>query len=113
MKDVAVFSMHPLEGSNAVIQSIPTDPKRNIEYALVHKLLDGVFHVLPIDETDATESVRAANCRNTKDSSCSIKTRAQLFALARATAAARRTDRGGLAIRLPDGTEQRPASAPR
>jgi hypothetical protein len=26
-------------------------PKRNIEYALVRTLIDGVFHVLPIDET--------------------------------------------------------------
>ena len=74
--------MHPFEGSNATIQSTPADPKRNIEYALVHKLLDGVFHMLPIDETDATETVRAANCRKTKDSSCSIKTRKHLLALA-------------------------------
>jgi hypothetical protein len=88
-------------------------PKRNIEYALVRTLIDGVFHVLPIDENDATEAVCATNCRKTKDSSCSIKTRAHLFAQARATATARRTDRGGLAIHLPDGAEQRPAGAPR
>ncbi len=102
MKDVAAFSAHPFEGGDSIIQSIPTDPKHHIEYALMHKLLDGVFQVLPIDEDDAAEAVRKANCQKTKDFSCRIETRDQLFALARATAAARRDDRGGLAIRLPD-----------
>ncbi len=103
MKDVMAFSVHPFEGNDSIIQSIPANPKHKIEYAVMHKLLDGVFHVLPIDEDDATEAVRAANCHKTKDSSCRIETREQLFALARASAAARHEDRGGLALRLADG----------
>ena len=103
MKDTAAFSVHPFEGSDSIIQSTPADPKRHIEYAVMHKLLDGVFHVLPIDEDDASEAVRAANCHKTKDSACRIETREQLFALARASAAPRHQDRGGLAIRLPAG----------
>lgn len=102
MKDTVAFSVHPFEGDDAIIQSVPADPKHHIEYALMHKLLDGVFHVVPIDEDDASEAVRAANCQQTKDSPCRIGTREQLFTFAQATAAKRRADRGGLAIRLPD-----------
>lgn len=102
MKDTAAFSMHPFEGDDFIIQSVPADKEHRIDYALMHKLLDGVYHVLPVDENDASEAVRKANCRKTKDSSCRIETREQLFALARATAAKRHADRGGLAIRRPN-----------
>lgn len=102
MKDTAAFSVHPLEGDDSIIQSVPADKEHRIDYALMHELLDGVFHVLLIDENDASEAVRKAHCRKTGDSPCRIETREQLFALARATAAKRRADRGGLALRLPD-----------
>jgi hypothetical protein len=102
MNDTAAFSVHPFEGDDFIIQSVPADKEKHIDYALMHKLLDGVYHVLPIDENDASEAVRKAGCRKTKDSTCRIETRAQLFALARATAAKRHADRGGLALRRPN-----------
>jgi hypothetical protein len=101
MKDTAAFSVHPFAGDNSIIQSVPADKERHFDYAVMHKLLDGVYHVLPIDENDASEAVRKANCRKTKGSPCRVETREQLFALARATAAKRHADRGGLAIRRP------------
>ena len=102
MKDTAAFSVHPFEGDGSIIQSVPANNEHRIEYALMHKLLDGVYHVLPIDEDDASEAVRKASCRKTKDSACRIETREELFALARATAAKRSSDRGGLALQRPD-----------
>jgi hypothetical protein len=62
-----------------------------------------VRRTIAIDEEDADEPVRAANCRKTKDSTYRIETPTQLLTRARATAA-RRKDDGGLAIRLSDGS---------
>ena len=101
MKDITGFSVHPFENGDYIVQSRPDDPNDKIEYAVLHTLVDGVYQAIPIDEDDAAETVRAANCRTEKKSSCRIETRDQLWALARATAAQRK-DRGGLAIRLSD-----------
>jgi hypothetical protein len=100
MKDVVGFTVYPFEGGDYVVQTKPNDPKDKIEYALLHPFVDGVYQAVPIDENDASAAVRATNCQKTKDSSCRVQTRAQLWALARATAA-RPKDRGGLAIKLP------------
>jgi len=100
MKDITGFTVHPFESGDYIVQTKPEDPKAKIEYALLHVFVDGVYQAILIDEDDADAAVRAANCRKDNDSSCRIETRAQLWALARATAA-RRQDRGGLAIRLP------------
>ena len=85
---------------------------RITEYALLHKLAEGVYQVIAIDEADADEPTRAAYCGKgdkTDPSPCRIATRDQLFAFARATAARRKTD-GGLVIRLPDNEKAaRPA----
>ena len=67
----------------------------------MRKLADGVYQVIAIDEADADEATRAANCKHPGGIACRIETREQLFAFARATAARRKND-GGLAIRLPD-----------
>ncbi|MEI9803885.1 MAG: hypothetical protein WDN48_04715 [Pseudolabrys sp.] len=92
---------------------MPAKRVRITEYALLHKIADGVFQVLPIDEEDADEPTRVAYCGKGEPndpSPCRIQTRDQLFAFARATAA-RRKDDGGLVIRLPDGSDkaERPA----
>jgi hypothetical protein len=100
MKDVAGFTVYPFEGGDYIVQTKPADPNEKTEYALLHPFIDGVYQAVPMDENDASAAVRAANCQKTKDSSCRIETRAQLWALARATAA-RPKDRGGLAIKLP------------
>ena len=101
MKDVAGFTVHPFKGGDYIVQTRPDDPKDAIDYALLHPLVDGVYQAVVINEDDADAAVRAANCVTDKNWSCQIETRAQLWALTRATAAQRK-DRGGLAIRLPD-----------
>ena len=104
MRDVSAFSVNPFEGGDFIIQEVPVKRPRITEYALLHKLADGVYMVWAIDEDDADEQTRAAMCGkgDAKDPSpCRITTREQLFAFARATAARRKQD-GGLVIRLQD-----------
>ena len=114
MKDVSAFSIHPFEAGDFIIQSVPAKRARITEYAVVHKLVDGVYQVVVIDEADADEPTRAAYCgKGEKNNrSCRIETRDQLFAFARATAA-RQKDDGGLVIRLPDGSDSPARSARR
>jgi hypothetical protein len=116
MKDVSAFSVHPFEAGDYIIQEVPVKRPRITEYALLHKLADGVFMVWPIDEDDADEPTRAAYCGkgDKKDPSpCRIETREQLFAFARATAA-RNKQSGALVLRLPEAAEkpQRAARPP-
>lgn len=99
MTDTAAFTVHPFEAGNYIIQGVSADPKGKINYALMRELVSGVYLVTAIDEHDADEAVRAANCRTINDYTCRVETRAQLFTLARATAAQRKND-GGLVIRL-------------
>lgn len=108
MKDVKAFSVHPFEGGDFIIQSVPTEQPRMTEYAILHKLMDGIFQIVAIDEDDADEATRTAYCGKGEknDRSCRIETRDQLFAFARATAARQKND-GGLVIRLPDGSDKR------
>jgi hypothetical protein len=101
MRDVRGFSVHPLEGADYIVQSRPARHPEHVEYALMRKLAEGVYQVIAIDEADADEATRAANCKHPGGVACRIETREALIAFARATAARRKTD-GGLAIRLPD-----------
>lgn len=103
MSDIVAFSVHPFEAGDYLIQSVPPARERVTEYALLHTLTDGVFQVIPVDEDDADEATRAANCRRVDKSPCRIETRDQLLAFARATAAHRK-HAGGLVIRLDDGS---------
>jgi hypothetical protein len=108
LREVAAFSVHPFEGGDYIIQEVPRKRPRIAEYALLHKIADGVYLVQAIDEADADEPTRASMCGkgDAKDPSpCRIATREQLFAFARATAARRKQD-GGLALLLPAETEQ-------
>ena len=106
MADIVGFSLHPFEGGVFIIQSVPVKKEAGIDYAVMRKLTEGVFHVVPVDEDDADAATRAANCKPV-NYSCRIATRDALFAFARATAARHKAD-GGLAIRLPDESEKRP-----
>ncbi len=101
MKDVPGFTVHPFENGDYIVQTRPNAPGAKTEYALLHPFVAGVYRAVVIDEDDASAAVRAANCKTSKESSCRVETRAQLWALARATAAGPK-DRGGLAIRLPE-----------
>ena len=107
LKDVRAFSVHQFEAGDYIVQSAPAKMPDMTEYAVMRRLTDGVYQVVVIDEDDADEPTRAAQCGKgaKNDRSCRIKTRDQLFAFARATAARKRND-GGLAIRLSD--DERP-----
>lgn len=102
MKEITAFSVHSFEAGDYIIQAVPAKRVAVTDYALLHKIAEGVFQVIPIDEEDADAPTRTAYCTKADKSSCRIETREQLFAFARATAA-RRKDDGGLVIRLPDG----------
>ncbi len=103
LKDVHAFSVHPFEAGDYIVQSAPTNKPNMTEYAVMHRLTDGVYQLVVVDENDADEPTRAAHCGKGEknDRSCRIKTRDQLITFARATAARKRDD-GGLAIRLSD-----------
>jgi hypothetical protein len=107
MREAAAFSVHPFEAGDFIIQGVSAKRPRITEYALLHRLADGVYMVWAIDEMDADEPTRAAFCGkgDKKDpAACRIETREQLFAFARATTARPHAD-SGLAVRLPDGPE--------
>ena len=106
MKDVSGFSVHPFEAGDTIIQSSQLRHPQIAEYALMRKLAEGVYQVIAIDEDDADEPTRAAQCKHPGGTACRIETREQLFTFARATAAKRKTD-GGLAIRLEDAPKHR------
>jgi hypothetical protein len=109
LHDVASFSVHPFEGGDFIVQETPVKRPHIVEYALLHEIADGVYQVRAIDEEDADAGTRAAHCGkgDKKDPSpCRIKTREQLVAFARATAARKKQD-GVLAIRLPDAPARR------
>jgi hypothetical protein len=101
MNDVKGFTVHPFEGGDYIIQSLPARHPQLAEYALMHQLAEGVYQVAAIDEDDADASIRTANCKHPGGTACRIETRAQVFTFARATAAKKKTG-GGLAIRLDD-----------
>jgi hypothetical protein len=108
MKDFSGFSVHPFEGGDYIIQEVPTKRPRITEYGLLHRIADGAYQVIAIDEDDADAPTRTAFCGKgdkPDPSPCRITTREQLFAFARATAA-RKKDDGGLVLRLPDGSER-------
>jgi hypothetical protein len=97
LSDLAGFTVHDFEGSDAIVQSFSAKGERAVEYALAHKLADGTFLINAIEENDVDEATRAAHCSKTKFAACRIETREQLFAFARATAAKGHA-RGGLAV---------------
>jgi hypothetical protein len=100
-REIEAFSAFSFEAGDYIIQSISAKDPRKTEYALLHKLAEGVYLARVIDEDDADEQTRASLCAKSDKFSCRIQTRDQLFAFARATAA-RQHQSGGLVIRLPD-----------
>jgi hypothetical protein len=107
LREVGGFTVHPFDGGDYLIQTVPNVRSKPTEFAIAHKLAEGVWQVIAVDESDSDEATRSAYCTKADRSACIIERRDQLFAFARATAA-RRKDNGGLAIRLPDGSD-RPA----
>ena len=105
-REVDAFAVFAFEAGDYIIQSVPSKDPHKTEYALLHKLAEGVYLARVIDEDDADEQTRAALCTKSDKYSCRIQTRDQLFAFARATAA-RQHQSGGLVVRLPDEREKR------
>jgi hypothetical protein len=106
LRDVEAFTAHPFESGDLLIQTVPAKRAGPTEFAVAHKLIEGVWQVWVIDEADADEATRATFCKNSSKAGCEIDSRDQLLAFARATAAQRKDD-GGLAIRLADAPERR------
>ena len=79
MKDVSAFSMHPFEADDFIIRIVPANRVRITEYAVLHRLMDGVYQIVAIDEADADEPTRATYCGKgeNNDRSCRIETRDQ------------------------------------
>jgi hypothetical protein len=107
MTDVIAFTIHRFEGRAYIVQSVAAKRPNIIEYAVAHKLAEGVFQVTAIDEDDADAGTRTRECKRTNDSNCRIATRTQLTAFARATDA-RQKGEGGLVLRLADGASEAP-----
>jgi hypothetical protein len=99
LNDYAAFTVHPFENGLYIVQTIPVDRARSIEYALMRPipLVQGAYVVVVIDEEDADAATRKANCAPSSQFACRVSTREQLFTLARATAAHPR-NHAGLAI---------------
>jgi hypothetical protein len=109
LRDVSGFSIHRFESDDFIIQTVPSKPRDPTEFAIAHRLVEGVWQVVPVDESDADAPTRETYCKKATLSTCVIETRQQLLAFARATAAHRK-DNGGLAIRLPDDAERKKSS---
>ncbi|MGH6996445.1 MAG: hypothetical protein ACREES_12150, partial [Stellaceae bacterium] len=101
MTDVSGFTVHPFAQDRYIVQSVSAKEPHLAEYALLYRLADGVYRAVVIDEADADEATRAAHCRHPGGAACRIEMRDALMAFARATDK-RRSDDGGLAIRLAD-----------
>jgi hypothetical protein len=104
-RTIDTFSVFEFENDDYIVQSATAKLPRKTEYALLHKLAEGVYLARVIDEEDADEQTRAALCMKSDKYGCRIETPDQLFAFARATAARQHTS-GGLVIRLPDGSDK-------
>jgi hypothetical protein len=105
MSDVTAFTVHRFEGRAYIVQSAAAKRQNIVEYAVAHKLAEGVYQVTAIGEDDADGTTRARYCKRIEDSHCRITTRKQLFAFARATDARQRSE-GGLVLRLADGVSE-------
>ena len=111
LRDVSALSIHSFERGEYILQTVPAKRARATEYALMRRLADGVYQVIPIDEADADALTRADYCKKVSGSSCRIETQDQLFAFARSTSARGAND-GGLVVRLPDAPERPQRRAP-
>lgn len=107
MSDVTAFTAHPFDASSYIIQSAAAKRPHIVEYAVAHKLTEGVYQVIAIDEDDAKSATRARNYKWANDSHCRIVTREQLFVFASATAA-RHKGEGGLVLRLANDDSEPP-----
>jgi len=100
-KETFAFNVFPLDERNFIIQNAPAKKDFPIDYALAHKLAEGVYLTFLIEENDADEATRRTFCFEVGQGTCTVTSREAVMAFARATAA-KPHDAGGLAIRLAD-----------
>jgi hypothetical protein len=100
-KETVAFNVFALDERNFIIQNAPMKKDFRIDYALAHKLAEGVYLTFLIEEGDADEATRAKYCVTIDQGTCTVGGLDGLMAFARATAA-KAHDTGGLAIRLAD-----------
>lgn len=99
--DVASFTAVAVEGEDLIIQAKSSRPQiKGIEYAVAHKIADGIYLVSVIDEADADDAARA-NCAKGGTDTCRIATRDALLTFARASAA-KAEQKGSLVVQLGD-----------
>jgi hypothetical protein len=97
---VEPFTAHPF-GSGGYIVQIVSAKQAKAEYALLHRLADGVYFGRVIDQDDADETTRKRECEPPDKFNCHIKAYKQLEIFAKATAA-KNHQTGGLVILLAD-----------
>ncbi|MBV1699376.1 MAG: hypothetical protein KGQ47_13625 [Hyphomicrobiales bacterium] len=78
------FVVQPINETDFIVQTDNTD-NAIFHYSVARKIVDGVFLVLPIEESDAPPETRAAICGNDQAIICTIESYDQLVTLARAT----------------------------
>jgi hypothetical protein len=86
-QDVTSVVYQPLEGNDYLIQG--SGEKQAVYYYwIARKLIDGVYLIFPLNETDSDAAIRDAVCTKGQPTGvCLIETYDQLAMLARATAA--------------------------
>jgi hypothetical protein len=86
-KNTGYLTLHALEGSDLLVQSIEKDNSLT-QYAVARKVTDGAYLVFVVDELDADEATRSRYCGGSSSDGCNVTTPEAVFAFARATAAA-------------------------
>ena len=107
MTDVTAFTVHRFEGRAYIVQSAAAKRPNIIEYAVAHKLAEGVYQVTAIDEDDADGATRNAFASKWMNPIAASRDAMQLTAFARATDARQKSE-GGLVLRLADDASEPP-----
>jgi hypothetical protein len=94
------FTAYAYEGRDWIVQGTTQRAPSRVEYGLAHRLADGVYLLVPINEDDAEKPAREKFCTKPQDASCRIATPEQLFVFARASAD-KPLEGGGLAVVVP------------
>jgi hypothetical protein len=94
------FTAYAYEGRDWIVQGTTQRAPLRVEYGIAHKLAEGVYLLVPVNEDDADPPTREKFCTKTHDASCRIATPEQLFVFARASAD-KPVEGGGLAVVMP------------
>jgi hypothetical protein len=93
--DIGPFTLHAFEGADLIVQSLR--PGKPVEYGIAHKLADGAYFLLAVDENDADDATQKKFCEKPPGTACRVTSREAVLAFARASAAKPHAG-GGLAL---------------